>query len=580
MEVGALGHVDPQQLAEAQYEASSTIYGSNDPAEILSAMVAFSGTTFARAHLGLLDTDAAPPRLSILAEGDRDGLKVVSRSTALNNYPAHETLGAVEVLSIADVDSDPFLTDAERDRLRASGIRAALYIPLAVGQRMTGLMALEYAEPREFHPARLRAIRSLADQIAVVFENQTLLREARKSAAQLAQQVQALQTVNQLATGISSFTSERALLDYAVENLVAANGVDHVGLMLFDADGEWGTVVAEYPAQGALNSKLEVRSNPTILALQQDPERPVVIQSVQTDPMLPPHTREVLRGIGIEALMVMPIRIHNRLVGTIGFDIYEQGKSISPSMIELAQTMTAQLSIAIQNIRLFADTQRRAEQLQHIAAFGQSIQATLDLELILNLLLTETRRTITADRISVALFDAAQGQLRIAAQYEDDKTYVDLTGGPLISVSGTFVGQVWETQEMLIIPDTQRSTGIRRMQDVSVRSVMILPIRSRGRLIGTVNVGSLQPDVYSEADVAVFQQMVSQLAAAIENSEAFAQSQRVAQNETLVNAIAAQFQAQTDVQAMMNTAISELGRAIGARRGRVRLTTASGESQG
>jgi GAF domain-containing protein len=580
MEVDTLKPVDPQQLAEAQYEASSTIYGSNDPAEILSAMVAFSGTTFSGAHLGLLDTDSTPPGLSILAEGDHTGLRNVSRFAALDDYPAHETLGAVEVLSITDVDNDPFLTDGERDRLRARGIRAALYIPLAVGQRMTGLIALEYSEAREFHPARLRAIRSLADQIAVVFENQTLLREARKSAAQLAQQVQALQTVNQLATGVSSFTSERALLDYAVENLVAALGVDHAGLLLFDADGEWGTVVAEYPAQGALSSKLEVRANPTILALQQDPERPVVIQNVQTDPMLPPQTRDVLRGIGIEALMVMPIRIHNRLVGTIGFDIYERGKSITPGMVELAQTMTAQLSIAIQNIRLFADTQRRAEQLQHIAAFGQSIQATLDLELILNLLLTETRRTIAADRISVALFDAAQGQLRIAAQYEDDKTYVDLTGGPLISISGTFVGQVWETQEMLIIPDTQRSTGIRRMQDVSVRSVMILPIRSRGRLIGTVNVGSLQPDVYSEADVAIFQQMVSQLAAAIENSEAFAQSQRVAQNEALVNAIAAQFQAQTDVQAMMNTAISELGRAIGARRGRVRLTTASGESQG
>ncbi len=40
------------ELAEAQHEASSTIFGSNDPVEILNALVSFGGKAFAEAHLG------------------------------------------------------------------------------------------------------------------------------------------------------------------------------------------------------------------------------------------------------------------------------------------------------------------------------------------------------------------------------------------------------------------------------------------------------------------------------------------------------------------------------------------------
>src|SRR5690606_34951185 len=107
------------------------------------------------------------------------------------------------------------------------------------------------------------------------------------------------------------------------------------------------------------------------------------------------------------------------------------------------------------------------------------------------------------------------------------------------------------------------------------RSLMIAPIRVRDRLLGIVNIGSLHPNAYTETDIAVFQQMVNQLATALENAEAFAHSQRVAKNEALINDISAQLQQQMDMQRMLNVTLNELGAALGARRGRIRLQLAS-----
>ena len=731
-------------LAESQYEASSTIYGSSDPVEILNALVNFGGKAFAEAHLGLLDPDTQI--LNIIATRDEDGLHSAQVARRLNDYPAYETLSAVEALNIPDVSADPFLTVQERAMVLARGYGAMLVIPLVVAQRLIGLVEFNNPKPvEELSTHRLRAMRNLGDQIAVVFENQALLRstattldevqalydinramlgaidprdmlrvlrdylaqdavvilhatverdpetkvesvilrhvsralaeeevetplpgtsraedvfetagnanvlfvenaedsapytpldalikaentrssvivierehgmiedyiavafaqrqvfdsrtrrlynavadqigivlqnqrllrDAQRSANQLQQQVRVLQGLNRLSSGISSFQNEKELLDYAAESLVNALGVDHVGIAMFKPSDEQGTVVSEYPLQGALNSKVETRNSVMLNALREAPNRPFIVPNVATSSVLELETRSTLKRVGVAAMMVIGLRVAGEVIGSVGFDLSDAKRQFTQAMIETGQTMVAQLALGLQNIRLLTDAERRAEQLQRVATFGQAVQATLKLDTILEIMLGESRAMIPVDRLSIALYDARQGKLRVVGQYEDDQAAVDLEAGSFISMTGTFVGQVWETQEMVAIADTHNISNVSRLQDLTMRSVIVAPIRSRGRMIGTVSAGCFAPYSYTDTDQAIFQQMINQLAVAIENVEAFTQSQRVARNEAMINEIATHFQEHNDVQDMLQIAVDELGRALGARRARIRLS--------
>jgi hypothetical protein len=72
--------------------------------------------------------------------------------------------------------------------------------------------------------------------------------------------------------------------------------------------------------------------------------------------------------------------------------------------------------------------------------------------------------------------------------------------------------------------------------------------------------------------MALLQQMITQFAVALENAGAYAQSQRAAKNQALVNDITAQLQRNSDVQRMMEITLEELSKALGARRARARLS--------
>lgn len=724
------------RLAEAQYAAASAIYGSSEAAEILSAVVVFGGKTYEGAELALIEPDVDPPQLRVVAQRAGSAIVAANELRPLDSYPAYDALGAVEYLYAPDIDIDPFLTETEREPLRAKQIGSLLIVPLVVGQTLIGLIQFNNPTPVETSVPVLRALRNLSDQIAVVFENRALLRrtetslnetqtlydlnrallaaqdplellralanhigsdadsimhilvnhrrdgsdelsvqhiitkkgeqvvnipikgmraqslltgtptevtfiediqvapadaplldllkertrsyaaiiarsadrtadivtiayeqprafdtrtrrlysasadqlnivlqnqrllfESQSNAERLSRQVRVLQLLNRVATGISSFQTEKMLLDNVVSEMQQGMGVDHIGVVLIQRDGRTGVLTSEAPDTKSIGVNFDMRENPMIASLLDDPSKPVVVQDVETDPMVNPDVRAALRGINVTGIMILPLYVYGRFIGTIGFDMYERGRTFSADVIELAQTMTTQLAIGLQNIRLFSEAQQRAEQMQRVAALGQALQATLETEPVLRVMLNSGTNIIPTEQLSIALYDDVSGLLRLVGRYEDGDAEIDLAEGPLLSLD-THAGQVWSSGTMMSLGDTVQPNT----KDGRTSSVMIAPIRTRDHRIGTVSVSTSGLNIYSEPDKAMFQQMVNLLAVALENSAAYARSQRVARSEALVNEVTARFQQFSDVEGLVNTAVSELGKALGAKRARVRLT--------
>jgi GAF domain-containing protein len=121
------------------------------------------------------------------------------------------------------------------------------------------------------------------------------------------------------------------------------------------------------------------------------------------------------------------------------------------------------------------------------------------------------------------------------------------------------------------VGDTGELPEERRAQIEGVRSMLMLPLRLRGQLRGIVQIGSQHTYSYSETDVALLQQLIAQFAIALENSEAFALSQRAARNQAMVNEIAAQYQELTTVDELLRVTLEGLSKSLGAQRGGIRL---------
>jgi GAF domain-containing protein len=735
-------------FVQAQYEASSKINAARTAAEMLDAIYHFAGSGYNHAHLGFVVGDTLPVTVRLLAEINHNQLSTIEREVTLEGYPAAETLAALETLYIPDVAKDDFLTMVERERLLSQDIGAMVIAPLVANQRLTGVIVFIHPGPQPIPASRLRALRNLADQAAVVFENQTLLRstaqslaetrtlyeinrsilaaqdtldilralrehiapnamninhmgfnyddqnriqgmvidymsnlndeqvvqvsldtlvgrdkidelntywntlrtpigivenidrapenypladflkatnigsfiaipirdgglvrelvtlsfdhpqtfddqqrrlyegltdqiaivlqshrllrDTQLSAAQLSNQVRVLQLVNQLSSTISTVEDEQTLLDQSARVLTEAVGVEHCGIVLLNPQQTIGTVASEYPSLGTLGSQIDM-SNNELFRLIQETRQPVIVNDLENDQRIIPATRELMQKLGIRAVAFLPLIVQDRIFGSIGLDITSFERTFSLEMVNIAQTITTQLAIGLQNARLLSDTQHRADQLQRITAFSQSVQATLDLTNIFNLMLAQSAEMLPQDHISIALYDTAQSQLRTVAQYADGVTSVTLSGIESVPIKG-HIAKVWETWQLVHIEDA-RSAPEKIETKANLRALMVAPMVTRGRIMGIVSVGSARAFAYTETDVAVFQQIVNQLSVAIENAEAFRQSQRVAKNESLVNDISTQLQRQMDIHSMLDVTVNELGKVLGARRARIRLGT-------
>ncbi len=528
-------------------------------------------------HCGITLIDPNDPDFLIVA-GEFPLNGALNVRLPLKNNPLWDALEKqiFQPLYISNRD-DAIIEPATREILTQMGVYSLGIVPIVTNDRIIGGVGLDVSSlDRRITPEMLELAQILVVPLNIGLQNLRLLGNAQNSADRLSEQVDTLRSLQQIEAHISSAQDETTLLKQAVQDMAELLKVDHCGIVLLDSSQTIATVVSEYPDKGAVGIQFTVVGNPLYSFTTSNSFAPVVIQDIEADPLLTDENRIFLRASGTKSMIVLPLVVHDRAIGSVGIDIYSAEHIINPNLIDLAQTVSSQVALALQNRRLVVEAERRASQLQRVAAFNQKAQASMDIGRILETMISEASQMLPQNQMSISLFDKSDQQLKVVAQRMDDNLSMTTRDGDVIPLTGQMQA-VWEKAEPLYIPDLRTVThdmdaGVR------LRSWLLVPVMGRGSVVGIVSVGSDQAYAYSETDISLFSQLVTQFGVVLENVDTYRQSEQTARNESLVNDISAQLQRQLDIQGMLNVTAAELGKAIGARRARIRLATSIPET--
>ncbi len=567
---------------QALYEVNRTMLSAQDALDVLRGL---------RAHI-------APDAMSvahIAVEGDEEHLGIFVLRDVISgdeervmNLPAAQGANTRDYWRRRDLPlifvEDASQSPAEVPTALVTYIKeqqAGSYVLLPVYQRgqLANVVLVLYAAPRPFPPRTRRLYDALRDQISIVLQSQSLLQEAQHSAARLNDQVRVLEVLNRLATDISLAPDEQILLDESCRAMVEALEVDHSAVTLLEAAHTVAVVRGEYPTTPLKGARFSTANNLLRARFAQNTE-PLVIEDVGTSNFLDETERQNFAMRGVKKVLLVPLTdADGRQLGSFSINVSDASRSFTPGMMNVAQTIGAQMALGLQNARLLTDAERRSEQLQRVSHFGQALQATLDLRHIVETALKESARIMTSERMVIALADEYDGRLRIVAGHANGQNFVTLNSGTVIEGERSVIAQVWQSGDALNIPDVQEADDPEAVYAVlpEVRSVLVTPIDAPGQWqrLGVISVGHSHAHTYSDTDQFILQQMARQLATSIENARVYNHSQRVAKNESLVNDISARLLQQVDIDGMLNVTMNELGKALGARRGRIRLGTAT-----
>jgi GAF domain-containing protein len=97
-------------------------------------------------------------------------------------------------------------------------------------------------------------------------------------------------------------------------------------------------------------------------------------------------------------------------------------------------------------------------------------------------------------------------------------------------------------------------------------------------MIGVFDIQSEQVGRFTDSDVNIQTTLAAQLATSVQNVRSFEQSKKQAELESMVNAIGQRIQRTTSIEETLQTAIRELGTALGATRVSASIQAASSQS--
>jgi len=226
------------------------------------------------------------------------------------------------------------------------GVQAAAALPLESRGEMMGVLAVYTERPQALDDSLLAALRIVADQVVVALDNALLFERLEESV-----------------------DAERRV--YGQMSAEAWQQLFHT------------------------QAQISVLSQSQGVALSSDPLRPEMRQAL--------HQKEPALSAEDHTGLALPIKVRDQVIGVLGGRKPGGGGRWTAEEIEMLQTLTDQLGVALESARLYQDTQRRAARERAISEVTGRMREPVELEDVLKVAVDQIRQALDLDELVLRL---------------------------------------------------------------------------------------------------------------------------------------------------------------------------------
>ncbi|MFM8322024.1 MAG: GAF domain-containing protein [Chloroflexota bacterium] len=355
-----------------------------------------------------------------------------------------------------------------------------------------------------------------------------------------------LRAVADIARDVTVATDVQGLLESAVQLVLQRFNFYHAGVFLIDDERQFAVLRAATGEAGqhmlAAGHRLRVGQT-GIVGAAASAGQAHVAQDVRADAMyynnpLLPDTRS---EVGV------PLRLGGTVIGVLDVQS-DRPNAFDEGDIAVLQLLADQLAIAINNARLVSQLNRSVSELE---------QASAQL----------TRQAWSGlSRQQAAGYRIARGRAASAAAGESGLEALPplqtgaMPDDPAADAAAAHARQALRQNTALVAPAAGEARG----------SLLSVPLRLRGQAVGVIQLRFDTPGVPPEL-VELVDEIGDRLALVLESARLLQEAQRLAAREQQINLITGEMRASVDMEAILQSTVRELGKALGARRTFIQL---------
>lgn len=404
--------------------------------------------------------------------------------------------------------------------------RSALFVPITMSGEVQGYVSLQNVDREHaFSDSDVQLLSTLVNSMGLALENAKLFKETEERNSQLA-------VINSVQQGLVAEMDMMGIYNLVGDQIRDLFYAQVVGISIFDHENSIESFVYIFED----GRKIPTSSRPIdkfrallikkkeLICINENADS-VWTQLTGEEPTVVPGTKLT------KSAVYVPMLVSNEVVGYISLQNVDREHAFSESDIQLLGTLVNSMSVALENAKLYNESEQRNAELAVINSVQQGLVAEMDLEGIYELVGNKIRDLFDAQVTGIYSFDLDKGVEHFHYLWEDgDRLYPD--SRPLNEIRRWIIKnkKLWLINED-VNNEVYRMTG--EMGEAvpgtrMPRSMLFVPLMIGNEVNGCVSLQNLDREhAFTESDVRLLSTLANSMTVALENARLFNETHRL-----------------------------------------------------
>ena len=438
-----------------------------------------------------------------------------------------------------------------------------LGVPMFLSESMTGVISVQSYEKNAFTENDARLLQTLANSMSVALENARLFDETQRLLKETEQRAAELAIINSVQQGLASKLDMQAIYDLVGNKIRDIFQVEVVYIAIRNPKDNNQIDFPYYVDRGTL-----LKASP--LALGEGLTSKVILDR---QPLLIGTMEEQIKlGAIFEAderantYLGIPIIIGDFVAGVVSVQSY-QPNAFNESDVRLLSTLASSMGVALENARLFDETQRllketeqRAQELAIINSVQEGLASKLDMQAIFDLVGDKIQSMFNAQSLVICSFDHEKQTSAVPYAFEDGARIFDDEVLPLTPMNKHLI----KTRQPIVInEDTEEARkryGLKIIEGTrAAKSLIFVPFGTGTQVNGYFSLQNMEREhAFADSDVRLLQTLAGSMGIALENARLFNAEQKRAGELAAISTVSQALVAESELDSMIQLIGSQM----------------------
>jgi GAF domain-containing protein len=404
-------------------------------------------------------------------------------------------------------------------------------VPIIVNDKVIGVVSIQSYKKNDYNDEKIRLLSILSTNMGIALQNAKMFDETNRLLKETEQRTAELAVINSVQEGLAKELDMHGIYNLVGDRVQNLFNAQVVIIATLDTENK----IEHFNYFFENDEKVKAEPRPLgKLRLHLIKTRKKIIINTQEEGFDWFGTQVVAGTEPIKSAVFVPLIIGDKITSYVSLQNIDKENAFTDSDIRLLETLSNSMSVALENARLFDETNKLLEETKQqtielgiINSVGEGLAKQLDFQSIIDLVGEKIREVFNAQVVTISSYNKEADEIHHWYAVElNERYYFDKP-----QKVDTDRKEIIVTKKPLIFGTAQEAidhSGSEVVAGEMPESFMGVPILRNQEVTGVITVQDLhKKNLYTNKDVRLLMTLAANMGVALENARLFEETKRL-----------------------------------------------------